>query len=196
MSPDAFLQTGNLLAANDSIWAERAYRATEARSCSSEKSVIMITATSAELGVPNKGNIPPRVATSEGARSPAYQAFRILHFGFVAAPIIMGADKFLNLLSNWEKYLAPSFLSLSPLSAAATMRAVGVVEIIAGIVVGLRPRVGAYVVAAWLAGIILNLVLLGGYYDVAVRDFGLFLAALALARLSVTYDHQGARRAV
>ena len=108
----------------------------------------------------------------------------------------MRADKFLNLLSNWEKYLAPSFLSLSPLSAAATMRAVGVVEIIAGIVVGLRPRIGAYVVAAWLAGIILNLVLLGGYYDVAVRDFGLSLAALALARLSVTYDHQGARRAV
>ena len=149
----------------------------------------MITATGAELSVPNERSI-------EGSRSPAYQAFRILHWGFVVAPIIMGADKFFNLLSNWEKYLAPSFLSLSPLSAAATMRAVGVVEIVAGIVVGLRPRIGAYVVAAWLAGIILNLLLVGGYYDVAVRDFGLFLGALALARLSVTYDRRGARRAV
>jgi len=96
----------------------------------------------------------------------------------------MRADKFLNLLTTWDKYLAPSYLSLSPLSAAATMRAVGVVEIIAGLVVALKPRIGAYVVAAWLAGIILDLLLVGGYYDVALRDFGLSMGALTLARLA------------
>jgi len=95
---------------------------------------------------------------------------------------------------NWEKYLAPSFLNLSPLNAAATMRAVGVVEIVAALVVALRPRIGAYVVAAWLAGIILNLLLVGGYYDVALRDFGLVLGALALGRLSATYDRSEAAR--
>jgi hypothetical protein len=148
----------------------------------------MSTATTAELSVPSD-------RSDERARAPAYQAFRLLHWGFVAAPVIMGADKFLNLLTTWEKYLAPSFLNLSPLSAAATMRAVGVVEIIAGLVVALRPRIGAYVVAAWLAGIIIHLLLVGGYYDVALRDFGLCLAALALARLSATYDRRGAMRA-
>jgi hypothetical protein len=148
----------------------------------------MMTATSAEMSVPNERSV-------QGAKAPAWQAFQILHWGFVAAPILMGADKFLNLLSNWEKYLAPSFLSLSPFSAATTMRTVGVIEIIAGIVVALRPRVGAYVVAAWLGGIILDLVILGGYYDVALRDFGLFLAALALGRLSATYDRRGVSQA-
>jgi hypothetical protein len=149
---------------------------------------VMSTATTAELSLPND-------RSNERARAPAYQAFQLLHWGFVAAPVIMGADKFLNLLTTWEKYLAPFFLSLSPLSAAATMKAVGVVEIIAGLVVALRPRVGAYVVAAWLAGIIINLLLVGGYYDVALRDFGLCLGALALARLSATYDRRGAKRA-
>jgi hypothetical protein len=149
----------------------------------------MSTATAAELSVPSD-------RSNDRARAPAYQAFQLLHWGFVAAPVIMGADKFLNLLTNWEKYLAPSFLSLSPLSAAATMRAVGVVEIIAGLVVALRPRIGAYIVAAWLAGIIVNLLLVGGYYDVALRDFGLCLGALALARLSATYDRREAKRAI
>ena len=148
---------------------------------------VMSTATTAELSVPSD--------RSNDRAGTAYQAFQFLHWGFVAAPVIMGADKFLNLLTTWEKYLAPSFLSLSPLSAAATMKAVGVVEIIAGLVVALRPRIGAYVVAAWLAGIIINLLLLGGYYDVALRDFGLCLGALALARLSATYDRRGAKRA-
>ena len=149
---------------------------------------VMSAATTAELSVPSD-------RSNDRAGTPAYQAFHLLHWAFVVAPVIMGADKFLNLLTNWEKYLAPSFLSISPLSAAATMRAVGVVEIIAGLVVAIRPRIGAYVVAAWLAGIIVNLLLVGGYYDVAVRDFGLCLAALALARLSATYDRQGAKRA-
>jgi hypothetical protein len=150
---------------------------------------VMSTATTAELSVPSD-------RSNDRARAPAYQAFQLLHWGFVAAPVIMGADKFLNLLTNWEKYLAPSFLSLSPLSAAATMRVVGVVEIIAGLVVALRPRIGAYIVAAWLAGIIVNLLLVGGYYDVALRDFGLCLGALALARLSATYDRREARPAI
>ena len=147
----------------------------------------MMTATSAELNVASgRGN--------ERGGAPAHQAFQILHWGFVAAPLLMGADKFLNLLTNWEKYLAPSFRNLSPLNAAATMRAIGVVEIVAALVVALRPRIGAYVVAAWLAGIILNLLLVGGYYDVALRDFGLCLGALALGRLSATYDRSGAAR--
>jgi hypothetical protein len=149
----------------------------------------MSTATTAELSVPTD-------RSNDRARAPAYQAFQLLHWGFVAAPVIMGADKFLNLLTNWETYLAPSFLSLSPLSAAATMKGVGVVEIIAGLVVALKPRIGAYVVAAWLAGIIVNLLLLGGYYDVALRDFGLCLGALALARLSATYDRREAKRTI
>jgi uncharacterized membrane protein YphA (DoxX/SURF4 family) len=160
----------------------------EARRCPPE-TVVMMTATSAELAVPTQPTI-------ERSRAPAFQAFQILRLAFVAAPVLMGADKFFNLLCNWEKYLAPSFLSLSPLSAAATMHVVGVIEIVAGIVVALKPRLGAYVVAAWLAGIILNLLLVGGYYDVALRDFGLCLAALALARLSATYDRPGAQRAV
>jgi hypothetical protein len=123
--------------------------------------------------------------------SPAYQAYQILHWGFVAAPVIAGADKFLGRLTNWEKYLAPSLARLSPWHADTTMTLIGAVEIVAGLVVALRPRIGAYVVAAWLAGIILNLLLVGGYGDVALRDFGLFLGALALGRLSATYDHGG-----
>ena len=148
----------------------------------------MSTATTAELSA-------PRDRSNDRTEAPAYQAFHLLHWGFVAAPVIAGVDKFLNLLATWEKYLSPSVLSLSPLSAAAPMKAVGVVEIIAGVVVALRPRIGAYVVAAWLAGIIVNLLLVGGYYDVALRDFGLCLGALALARLSVIYGHRGAKQA-
>jgi hypothetical protein len=149
---------------------------------------MMITATTAELGVPNE-------RSTEGARSPAYQAYQLLHWGFVAAPVIFGADKFIGLLTSWEKYLAPFFLGLSPFSASATMHAVGVIEIIAGLLVLFRPRIGAYVVAAWLAGIIVNLLAVGGYYDVALRDFGLFLGALALARLSATYARRGMTQA-
>lgn len=122
------------------------------------------------------------------AHDPTYQAYQILHWGFVAAPVIAGADKFLHLLTNWDHYLAPALASMSPLGAHATMLVVGVVEIVAGLVVAVRPRIGAYVVAAWLVGIILDLLLLGAFFDVALRDFGLFLAAIALGRLSATYD--------
>ena len=148
----------------------------------------MIAATSTEMNV-------TRERSSERAREPAWQAYRLLHWGFVAAPVIAGLDKFFNLLVHWDKYLAPSILNLSPLGATGSMYVVGGVEIVAGLVVALRPRIGAWVVAAWLAGIIVDLLLVGGYYDVALRDFGLCIAALALARLSVTYDRPEVRRA-
>jgi hypothetical protein len=126
------------------------------------------------------------------AQSPTYQAYQILHWGFVAAPVIAGADKFLHILTDWDRYLAPSLARISPLGAHGTMLAVGVVEVLAGLVVAMKPRIGAYIVAAWLVGIILDLLLVGSFFDVALRDFGLCLAALALGRLSAVYDHRPA----
>ena len=117
-----------------------------------------------------------------------YQAYAILHWRFVAAPVLAGLDKFTHWMTNWTEYLSPAFARLSPLTPHHTMLAVGIVEVAAGVLVAVKPRLGAYVVAAWLAGIILNLLLLGRYYDVALRDFGLCLGALALGRLSERYD--------
>lgn len=122
------------------------------------------------------------------ANSPTYQAYQILHWGFVAAPVIAGADKFLHLLTDWDKYLAPALAHLSPLGTHGSMLVVGVIEIVAGLIVALKPRIGAYVVALWLLGIIIDLLILGSFFDVALRDFGLLLAALALGRLSMAYD--------
>ena len=119
---------------------------------------------------------------------PAYGAFWMLRLGFTVLPILMGLDKFFNLLTNWEQYLAPWVVSLLPFSAHTAMLIVGVVEIAAGIFVWIKPRYAAYVVALWLAGIIINLLTLSGFYDVALRDFGLMLAALTLARLATQYD--------
>ncbi|MDO5710933.1 MAG: hypothetical protein Q4P32_04225 [Micrococcales bacterium] len=119
---------------------------------------------------------------------PAYQAWMILRAAFTIAPIVFGLDKFFGVLVNWDKYLSPTFASLSPMSVHTTMYVVGIIEIIAGIIVALHPRLGGYVVTVWLAGIILNLLVLSGYYDVALRDFGLLLAAVALQRLSVRFD--------
>ena len=119
--------------------------------------------------------------------NPAYQAFLTLRVGFVVAPILFGLDKFTNLLVDWTAYLAPAIDRLVPGSASSAMLAVGVIEIVAGLVVAVRPRVGGYLVAAWLAGIIGNLLLLGDHYDVALRDLGLLLAALALARLATAF---------
>lgn len=116
--------------------------------------------------------------------SPALQAFRILQFGFTVAPILAGLDKFFHVLVNWDKYLPGVVASISPIPAHTLMLFVGVIEIVAGIGVALKPRIFAYVVAAWLAVIIINLLLIPGYFDVALRDLGLLLAALALARLS------------
>jgi hypothetical protein len=132
---------------------------------------------------------PIKIAPDPGAR----QAFLLLRTVFTAAPILFGLDKFFGLLTDWDGYLAPQFDQLVPGSAHQAMLAVGVVEIIAGLLVAVLPRVGGYVVAAWLAGIIVNLVLLGDYYDVALRDFGLLVGALALARLSTASDRSGRR---
>jgi hypothetical protein len=120
--------------------------------------------------------------------NPAYQAFLTLRVGFVVAPVLFGLDKFTNLLADWTTYLAPAVDRLVPGSATSVMLAVGVVEIVAGLVVAVRPKIGGYLVAAWLAGIIGNLLLLGSHYDVALRDFGLLLAALALTRLATAFQ--------
>jgi hypothetical protein len=119
---------------------------------------------------------------------PAYQAYLILRIGFIAAPIIAGADKFFHLLANWDMYLAPVIANLSPVGGHGLMSVVGVIEVLAGFLVAVRPRIGAYVVAFWLLGIIVNLLLIPGYFDVALRDFGLSLGALALARLSSEFS--------
>lgn len=127
-------------------------------------------------------------ASDAAATRPAYQAFRLLHLGFTAAPLLAGLDKFTHLLVNWDQYLAPVVARLLPFSGHAFMLFVGVVEMAAGLLVAFKPRIGAPVVAAWLAGIILNLLLVPGYFDVALRDFGLMLGALALGRLAVEFD--------
>ncbi|HEY3439661.1 MAG TPA: hypothetical protein VGK29_02870 [Paludibaculum sp.] len=124
----------------------------------------------------------PRSAAATA--TPSYQAYQILHAGFVAAPVVAGVDKFFHMLVNWDVYLAPAIANLSPLGSHGLMLAVGIIEIVAGLLVAFKPRIGAYVVALWLWGIIINLLLLHNYYDVALRDFGLSLGALALARLS------------
>jgi len=125
---------------------------------------------------------------------PAFQAFWLLRIAFTVAPIVFGLDKFANVLVNWEKYLAPWVRDLSPLSATHTMYVVGVIEIVAGVLVAIKPRYAAYVVAAWLGGIIVNLLTYSGFYDVALRDFGLMLGALTLARLASIYDPPGLPR--
>ena len=119
--------------------------------------------------------------------SPAYQAYQILHFAFVVAPLVAGADKFMNLLTNWDKYLAPAAARIVP--AHTFMQMIGVIEILAAAIVAFKPKIGAYIVALWLLGIIVNLVMVGGYLDIALRDLGLLLGALALGRLSQQYDH-------
>lgn len=116
--------------------------------------------------------------------TPAEQAYRLLRTVFTIAPILFGLDKFFNVLTEWEGYLAPQIDNIVPGTAHQAMLLVGVVEIAAGVLVAVLPRIGGYVVAAWLAAIIVNLLLIGDYYDVALRDFGLLVAALALARLA------------
>ena len=127
----------------------------------------------------------PIPASSALRNDPVAQAFMLLRIAFTVAPILFGLDKFANVLTDdWTKYLASEFNSLLPGSAAAGMHIVGVIEVVAGLVVLVAPRFGGYLVAAWLGGIIVNLLLVGGYGDVALRDFGLMLGALTLARLA------------
>ena len=128
------------------------------------------------------------VAVTRTASDPAYQAYQALHVAFVVAPIVAGLDKFFHLLVNWDQYLAPVLSGTLPVTPHQAMYAVGVVEVVAGLVVAFHPRLGALVVAGWLGGIIVNLLLLPGFYDVALRDFGLLLAAVALQRLATRFD--------
>lgn len=121
---------------------------------------------------------------SSAAARPAYQSYLLLLTGFAVLPVIAGVDKFFHLLVNWDQYLAPLTTHLLPVPGHTFMLVVGVIEIAAGLIVALRPRIGAYVVALWLWSIIVNLLLIPGFYDVALRDFGLSVGALALARLS------------
>jgi uncharacterized membrane protein YphA (DoxX/SURF4 family) len=121
-------------------------------------------------------------------RDPRYQAFALMRLAFVVAPIAFGLDKYFNVMVDWPIYLAPWINDIAPGSGQDFMYFVGATEIVAGILVALKPRYGAYVVAAWLAGIVINLLTHSGYYDIALRDFGLMLAALTLARLASVYD--------
>jgi hypothetical protein len=121
-------------------------------------------------------------------QNPAYQAFWLLRLTFVVAPVLFGLDKFAHVLVDWDRYLAPEFTDLFKTRAHTLMYGVGAIEIVAGLVVALRPRFGGYLVAAWLAGVITNLALIADYYDIALRDFGLMLAALTLARLATAFS--------
>jgi hypothetical protein len=129
------------------------------------------------------GDAIPRDTTS-----PSYQAYQILHIAFTVAPILAGLDKFLGLLTNWDQYLAPVVNRTLGGHGHEFMLAVGVIEIIAGVGVLIKPRIFAYVVGLWMLGIIVNLLLIPGYFDIALRDLGLALGAFALARLSAIYD--------
>jgi len=120
--------------------------------------------------------------------SPAYQAFLILRTGFTVAPIVAGLDKFFHLLVNWDQYLPAFVNNMTGGHGHELMLAVGVIEIVAGLGVAFKPRIFAYVVSAWLLLIVANLLMIPGYFDVALRDFGLSLGALALARLSQEHD--------
>jgi hypothetical protein len=122
----------------------------------------------------------------------ARRAYRLLHTLFVVAPVLFGLDKFVGILTNWDQYLAPQIDALVPGTAHQAMFAVGVVEVVAGILVAIAPRIGAYVVAAWLAGIIVDLLVLGGHGDIALRDFGLLVSALALAQLAPAFARKRA----
>jgi hypothetical protein len=132
---------------------------------------------------------PVPVPTSDTIkRDPAAQAFLVMRIAFTVAPILFGLDKFANVLTDdWTRYLSSEFNSLLPGTAGDAMHIVGVVEIAAGLIVAVVPRFGGLLVAAWLGGIILNLLLIGGYGDIALRDFGLLLGALSLNRLATAF---------
>ncbi len=132
----------------------------------------------------------PQTPTTTSTDRAGQEAFWILRTAFTVAPILFGLDKFANVMTNWPKYLAGQFNDLIPGDAHQAMLMVGVIEVVAGLLVFFRPRIGAYVVVLWLAGIITNLLLIGGYGDVALRDFGLLLAALALARIAPAYSRR------
>jgi len=120
--------------------------------------------------------------------SQAYQAYQILHLAFTVAPIVAGADKFFHFLVDWDQYVSPLIPQTLHIAPHTFMYGVGVIEIIAGLLVAFMPMVGAWIVGAWLCGIILNLLSIPGYFDIALRDLGLALGAFALARLAAEFD--------
>jgi hypothetical protein len=137
---------------------------------------------------------PIPIPTSKALRGdPVAQAFTLLRIAFTVAPILFGIDKFAGVLTDdWTRYLAPAFNDIIPGNASDAMHIVGVVEIVAGLVVAVTPRFGGLLVAGWLAGIIVSLLIVGGYGDIALRDFGLLLAALTLARLAGAFPEREA----
>jgi uncharacterized membrane protein YphA (DoxX/SURF4 family) len=136
------------------------------------------------------GSEPPAPShPAIGWRDARFQAYALLRVGFAVAPILFGLDKIFDVLVDWPKYLAPWVDDIAPGSAQDFMYVVGGVEILAGLAVALKPRYGAYLVAGWLGGIIVNLLSHSGYYDIALRDFGLLIGALALGRLAAAYDN-------
>jgi uncharacterized membrane protein YphA (DoxX/SURF4 family) len=138
---------------------------------------------------PSTAPAEPRLEDAPSRRrDPRWQAFALLRLGFTVAPLAVGIDKFFNAMTDWPQYLAPWIDDVLPGSAQDFMYVVGAVEILAGLVVLLKPRYGGYLVAAWLAGIVVNLLSYPGWYDIAVRDVGLALGALTLARLASVYD--------
>ena len=128
-------------------------------------------------------------AWERSVREPAYGAYLLMRIGYVVLPLWMGIDKFTKVLQpDWPHYLAPWIVNVIPFSAQTAMYVVGAIEILAAVLVALKPRYASYVVALWLAGIIIDLVSYSGFYDIALRDFGLLVGALALARLAWAYD--------
>jgi hypothetical protein len=119
--------------------------------------------------------------------SPSYQAYQILYVLLTIAPIIAGLDKFTHFLVNWDQYLSPVIARMLPVSAHSFMLGVGVVEIVAGVIVAFAPEVGGALVCLWLLGIIVNLLSIPAYFDIALRDLGLAGGALALSRLAADY---------
>lgn len=136
----------------------------------------------------NTTGVSSSAKTNADVARPSYQAYQILRLGFTVAPIVAGLDKFFHFLVNWDQYLPPFVNNMVGGHGHQLMLAAGVIEIVAGIGVALKPKIFAYVVAAWLLLIVINLLMIPGYFDVALRDFGLSLGALALARLSHEFD--------
>jgi uncharacterized membrane protein YphA (DoxX/SURF4 family) len=144
------------------------------------------------IAIPRRRSVGESHVSAGGRSLPwhdaRFQAYALLRVGFAVAPVLFGLDKFFEVLVDWPKYLAPWVDDVAPGSAQDFMYFVGGVEVLAGLAVALKPRYGAYLVAGWLGGIIVNLLTHSGYYDLALRDFGLLIGALALGRLAAAYD--------
>lgn len=139
---------------------------------------------------PSPMGVRPRL-TEVRHTEPAYQAYSTLYVGFTALPIVAGLDKFTHYLVDWTRYLSPIATRITGLEADTFMMLIGVIEIAAGILVAVKPRWGSFVVGLWLLGIVVNLLAIPGFYDVALRDFGLSLGAFSLWRLSEQYSARG-----